>query len=100
MTGRTYILLVLLFTAGISASAQVTNRHKVIEMILEEHKIKPLHSSTYQPEVLTPHSSSILCTSVNPVPKYSLPKGNVFCRLEDYVQMHTPMKLNIGVGGQ
>ena len=32
--------------------------------------------------------------------RYSLPKGNVVCRLEEYVQLHTPMKLNIGVGGQ
>lgn len=100
MTCKAYILIALLIHSCTYASAQLTNRQKVIALLLEQHKLKPMRTATYQPEVLTAPSSSILCSSVNPVPKYSLPKGNVFCRMEDYVQMHTPMKLNIGVGGQ
>ena len=34
------------------------------------------------------------------IPKYCLAKGAVICRLEEYVQLHSPFKLNIGVGGE
>lgn len=38
--------------------------------------------------------------TVSSIPKYCLAKGAVICRLEEYVQLHSPIKLNIGVGGE
>lgn len=34
------------------------------------------------------------------VPAYCLARGAVICRLEEYVQLHAPLKLNIGLGGE
>ena len=99
MKYKAYILLFLPCLSFVTVSAQ-TNRQKVVALILEEHQLKSRHSGMSQSEVRTSQPLSLLCTSINPLPKYTLPKGNVFCRFEDYVQMHTPMKLNIGVGGQ
>jgi hypothetical protein len=104
MKCKTYILLILSFGYGVSAMAQATNRQKIVNMILSGCKFKAHIARSYQSELLvndlSGSSSIMLAPAVCPVPRYSLPKGNVFCRLEDYVQMHTPMKLNIGVGGQ
>ena len=104
MTGKTYILLFLSFSYGITAMAQATNRQKVVSMLLAESRLKVHINRYYHSELLiadVPGCSSIMLTAaINPIPRYALPKGNIICRFEDYVQMHTPMKLNIGVGGQ
>ncbi len=49
--------------------------------------------------ILIKSKSSVVFTS-EPLPRFKLSHGAIICRFEDYVQMHTPMKLNIGVGGQ
>jgi hypothetical protein len=103
MTGKTYILLFFSCAIGFSALAQSTNRQKMLSVILTEPKFRIANNSNDRKEPLTNtfNGSSVLFTpTLSAIPRYCLPKGNVFCRLEDYVQMHTPMKLNIGVGGQ
>ena len=100
MIRHTFILV--LFFCCLAASAQ-SNRQKMLSVILTEPKFKTVNSSSYRSELLatsTDGSSVLFTPTLSAVPRYCLPKGNVFCRLEDYVQMHTPMKLNIGVGGQ
>ena len=100
MKNRNYILLVISLLLSLSAVAQVSNRQKVLALILWQSKAR-IHTTTLsQPGILSAQSTSVMIAPAAEIPKYSLPKGNVVCRFEDYVQMHTPMKLNIGVGGQ
>ena len=100
MKNRIYIMLALSLLLHITAAAQVSNRQKVIALILWQSKAKPHSNPLSQPEILATPSASVMLAPAAEIPKYALPKGNVVCRFEDYVQMHTPMKLNIGVGGQ
>lgn len=101
MKHHSYILMFLFCLCSFYASAQLSNRQKIIGMILHEPKFKaPEPGISGEALVVTPATSIMLIPAQSQVPRYSLPKGNVFCRLEDYVQMHTPMKLNIGLAGQ
>ena len=103
MIGKTYILLFFSFAVALAAYGQSSNRQKMLSVILAEPKFRTANNSNNRNELLTSNtdgSSVLFSPKLSAVPKYCLPKGNVFCRLEDYVQMHTPMKLNIGVGGQ
>lgn len=96
-----WIWLCLLICSVGGSFAQSANRGKVICLLLKESRFR-VHQT---PQILLAKemrdipAPSVLA-HVDAVPKYSLPKGNVVCRLEEYVQLHTPMKLNIGVGGQ
>lgn len=93
-------LCLLTCTAG-GSLAQSTNREKVIRLLLDGSHLRIHSASKFSPGKINEHASaSSVLTHVDALPKYSLPKGNVVCRLEEYVQLHTPMKLNIGVGGQ
>ena len=103
MISKTYIPLFFFFVIGLAAFGQSTNRQKMLSVILTEPKYRAAYNSNYRNELLainTDGSSVLFTPALSAVPRYCLPKGNLFCRLEDYVQMHAPMKLNIGVGGQ
>lgn len=92
----------LLMLSAQHSSAQSATREKVIGALLEESRFrirltpKKITAGNYKEA----SNQSAMLTHVDALPKYALPKGNVVCRLEEYVQLHTPMKLNIGVGGQ
>lgn len=95
------IWLCLLICSVGASFAQSANRVKVIGLLLEEFRFR-IHQAP-QPLLIreereTPTPSVLV--HADALPRYSLPKGNIVCRLEEYVQLHTPMKLNIGVGGQ
>ena len=85
------------------AFAQSHNRRMVIDMLLSasrhSFKIKPAQK-TYFYIPLEATSSKGCFPRLEPIPKYCLAKGAVICRLEEYVQLHSPFKLNIGVGGE
>lgn len=96
-----WIWFCLLICSAGGSFAQSANRVKVVNLLLEESRSR-IHMGPkllYIKEAKDILSISVLA-HVEALPKYSLPKGNVVCRLEEYVQLHTPMKLNIGVGGQ
>ena len=83
--------------------AQSHNRRVVIDMILtnSHHNMKKLTPNPYTRSglLLTANAPSNFRFS-DPIPKFCLPKGAFVCRFEEYVQLHTPMKLNIGLAGQ
>jgi hypothetical protein len=98
---QAFVFLCLIWAVGLSA--QSYNRKLVVAMLLS----KPVK----QPQLIIPaatkHSELILSQNVtptlrftDPLPRYCLPKGAVVCRLEEYVQLHSPLKLNIGLAGQ
>lgn len=95
------IWLCLLLSSVDASFAQSENRGKVISLLLAEARFR-VHQA---PQILLAKEAkdipelSVLA-QVDALPKYSLPKGNIVCRLEEYVQLHTPLKFNIGVGGQ
>jgi hypothetical protein len=100
------LLLILLFSGFYynSASAQdAGNRKKVIAMVLEQSRVKTnleIHQAgIYSIRSVEPSSPQGF-RSLNTIPRYCLAKGAVICRLEEYVQLHSPFKLNIGVGGE
>ena len=102
------ILIVLFFILDVTiASAQdaQTNRMKIISMVLDQSRAK-VNTDNYKHSAniytITPAVSSApeCFRNVSTIPKYCLAKGAVICRLEEYVQLHSPFKLNIGVGGE
>jgi hypothetical protein len=93
-----FFLLLLLNISATTASAQEIsgNRRKVIYMLLSRS-----HTRAYAVKTSTttePAPQGFRTTTA--IPRYSLAKGAVICRLEEYVQLHSPFKLNIGVGGE
>ena len=102
------ITFILLF-AGLhmgTASGQSgsVNRKKIIDMLLDQSCVKlnvsGENSLVNNYTISTGPSTSMAFRHVPPIPKYCLAKGAVICRLEEYVQLHSPFKLNIGVGGE
>ncbi|MBS1624901.1 MAG: hypothetical protein JSS76_05335 [Bacteroidetes bacterium] len=89
----------LIFTAG-NSFAQSANREKVVQFLLVESRFRIHSAPVRSSEIVKESNMSHVVSRVDVLPRYALPKGNVVCRLEEYVQLHTPMKLNIGVGGQ
>ena len=83
--------------------AQSANRRIMIAMILTSphHQIKKLVTA-HNPSsaLLLSNSSPVDFRFSDPIPKFELPKGSIVCRFEEYVQIHSPMKLNIGLAGQ
>lgn len=96
-----WICFCLLICSAVGSFAQSANRVKVLNLLLEESRSRVHMGPQFLQikETKDIPSTSVL-VHIKALPKYSLPKGNVVCRLEEYVQLHTPMKLNIGVGGQ
>lgn len=103
------IALILFFSAlhiGIASGQDVSvNRKKMINMILGQSHIKVgadgfYHSANANSIISAGPPSSQGFHSVSSIPRYCLAKGAVICRLEEYVQLHSPFKLNIGVGGE
>jgi hypothetical protein len=101
------LILLLHSTCSFIALAQdaTVKRKKIIEMVLHQSRIRT-NTESYK------HATNIyaITTGASPapqgfrttstIPKYCLAKGAVICRLEEYVQLHSPFKLNIGVGGE
>ncbi len=96
-----WIWFCLLICSAGGSFAQTANRVKMLNLLLEESRSR-LHMGPHLLQIKETKDipSITILAHVEALPKYSLPKGNVVCRLEEYVQLHTPMKLNIGVGGQ
>jgi hypothetical protein len=97
----TLIILSGLLCMTAAAQDVSANRAKVIAMIMDQTNIKAnkLH---YNKATFAPAAEQVQqgFRSTAPIPKYCLAKGAVICRLEEYVQLHSPFKLNIGVGGE
>lgn len=94
------ILFMICFVLGLSA--QTLNRHVVIDLILSKSR-SSFHQNTYQNTKFNEWPNAVENKSlvrIPPIPKYCLPHGAIVCRLEEYVQLHSPFKLNIGVGGE
>ena len=94
------IFFMLWFVTGISAQSH--NRRVVIDMILSNsrHSVKANLQDKTHFYVLQEAPAPMSLMRVEAIPKYCLAKGAVICRLEEYVQLHSPFKLNIGVGGE
>jgi hypothetical protein len=96
----TLIILSGLLCMTAAAQDVSANRAKVIAMIMDQTNFKTnkLHYSKtiFAPAAEAPQGFR----NAAPIPKYCLAKGAVICRLEEYVQLHSPFKLNIGVGGE
>ena len=65
-------------------------------MNIKTDRASPVNIYSITPDAPAPQS----LRTVSSIPKYCLAKGAVICRLEEYVQLHSPIKLNIGVGGE
>ncbi len=94
-----------LYCSAVSGQENSINRQTIIKMVLDQSRIKTNsenNSPTAKKFTLNPPAqvSSQCFRTVNTIPKYCLAKGAVICRLEEYVQLHSPFKLNIGVGGE
>ena len=101
------LILSLLNTcsSGVSAQDASINRKKIIEMVLDQSHVRrnaTSYNRTASIYSITPAASSAPqgFRTLSTIPKYSLAKGAVICRLEEYVQLHSPFKLNIGLGGE
>ena len=98
---QAFVFLWLICAVGLSA--QSCNRRLVIAMqlsksIKEPHLIIPTEAK--HSELLLSQNVTPTLRFTDPIPRYCLPKGAVVCRLEEYVQLHSPLKLNIGLAGQ
>jgi hypothetical protein len=102
-----FFLLLLLNISATTASAQEIsgNRRKVIYMLLSRSHTRAYAvnynqaANIYKTSTTTEPAPQGFRTTTA-IPRYSLAKGAVICRLEEYVQLHSPFKLNIGVGGE
>jgi hypothetical protein len=102
-----FILLVLfsgLYCTMVSAQDAAVNRRKIINMVLGQSHVKANaanynHAGIYA-NTSAPPSAPQGFRTLSSIPKYCLAKGAVICRFEEYVQLHSPFKLNIGVGGE
>ena len=101
------LILLLLSTCSSIVSAQdaSVNRKKIIDMVLSQsHERTSTESYNHATNIysIAPAAPSAPqgFRTVSTIPKYCLAKGSVICRLEEYVQLHSPFKLNIGVGGE
>ena len=98
-------LIGLLLLGLYDASGQSSNRMKVIELILKPRKpIREqidyhIEQGIYAVSVKTDATPKFVSFS-DPIPKFKLPHGAIVCRFEEYVQLHSPFKLNIGLGGE
>jgi len=98
------ILLSFALYSGIASGQDASvNRKKIIDMLLGQSRMNiktdrasPVNIYSITPDAPAPQS----LRTVSSIPKYCLAKGAVICRLEEYVQLHSPIKLNIGVGGE
>jgi uncharacterized protein YceK len=100
------LILLLLSTCSSIVSAQdaSVNRKKIIEMVLSQSHVRSnMENNSHTTNIctITPIASAPQgFRTMSTIPKYCLAKGAVICRLEEYVQLHSPFKLNIGVGGE
>ena len=85
-----------------SISAQSHNRRVMIDMILSHsrHSFKTSADQKTSFSIWKAAPSPACMMRVESVPKFCLAKGAIVCRFEEYVQLHAPFKLNIGVGGE
>ena len=97
----------LLLLGLYDASGQSSNRTKIIEMVLKKHQplreqinhTYPYCGGVYTVTVKKAAKTEFISFS-EPIPRFQLPHGAIVCRFEEYVQLHSPFKLNIGVGGE
>ena len=83
----------------------ISNRQKVVNMLLSQSHLKvnnnrENHLAGIYILSSGPQPTPSCFRQVSTIPKYCLDKGAVICRLEEYVQLHSPIKLNIGLGGE
>jgi hypothetical protein len=103
---RNLILILLLSGLYSIVSAQdMGNRKKIINMVLGQSHTKANaeqynHAMSIYAIMPTAQSTPQGFRSSGTIPRYCLAKGAVICRFEEYVQLHSPFKLNIGVGGE
>ena len=96
------IVILLALSCFHSISAQSHNRRVMIDMILSKSR----HSFKIKTDqkvhfYSTQEAASPACfMRTEASPKFQLPRGSIVCRFEEYVQLHSPFKLNIGVGGE
>jgi len=98
------LLTILCHTAALGQDAS-GNRRKIINMVLLQSHVKAnadIYSRNTNTYAITSASQAAQqgFRSSGAIPRYCLAKGAVICRLEEYVQLHSPFKLNIGVGGE
>lgn len=108
---KSIITLGLLLLGIIDVSGQSSNRMKVIELVLHKDVLlkthPPLSAAFYGSpfggacaEPKDKKTKARVISFCDPIPKFQLPRCSVVCRFEEYVQLHSPFKLNIGVGGE
>jgi hypothetical protein len=100
---KNLIATAVLLCALQGLSAQAHNRRTVIDLILthSQHSFRSKPEWKYQFQVK--REAPVMCLGYrmeDAIPKYALPKCAIICRLEEYVQLHAPFKLNVGVGGE
>lgn len=96
------VTLLLAFSSITSIAAQSHSRRLILDMILSHsrHSFKPIVSQKNSFFILKEAPAPACMMKVEAVPRYCLAKGAIVCRFEEYVQLHSPFKLNIGVGGE
>ncbi len=96
------ILIGVLFIAT-SSMALPPQRAQIIALLLHrpafDHHLfdkKPNQSEVFY----NTNPSKLLRADNAAIPTYSLPRGAIICRMEDAIQKHTKIKVNVGVGGE
>jgi hypothetical protein len=104
---RPILFITLLFCGLCSTdlSAQASNRMKVIALLLKKHEPAKIQLTYNLNEAksnafIRQDAGVRYIAFSDPIPKFQLPRGAIVCRFEEYVQLHSPFKLNIGVGGE
>jgi hypothetical protein len=95
----TFIFIILLFSS-VALTAQTSPYRHALAMMAIHHI--PSHIARSQSSIYMgmPISPPTIIPSLAAIPRYNLPRASVVCRLEQYVQLHSPLKLNIGLDGQ
>jgi hypothetical protein len=96
-------IILSLYIPTVSGQDVPHNRRKVVDLILSQSRIKAgdtYHSNHTYAVAPADDRPAPSFRTLSTIPKYCLAKGAVVCRLEEYVQLHSPFKLNIGVGGE
>lgn len=100
---RLVLVVVQVLLIAISIMALPPQRAQIIALLLHRPVFDRhlFDKKQNQSEVLYSTTPSGLMRAYNAsIPAYSLPRGAIICRMEDAIQKHTKIKVNVGVGGE
>ena len=103
---KKHLTILLLFACTIGM-AQYNHRHQIIAMLLIHKRAfaqRTIATGVSAENLIRKEEGVLLlfppATFGAYIPPYSLPRGAIFCRMEDAIQRHTKIKVNVGLNGE